>query len=98
MVNTIVNDKTITIHISNRFEFGIHKEVRKAYEMINNDIDAVIINLEKVKRLDSSAIGMLLQIKDHCSSNKLMAKITGCSNEIKYIFSACHINDAFEIV
>ena len=98
MVNTTINNKTITINIDTAFEFTNHRDIRKAYDLIDNKIENVVINFDRVEKIDSSAIGMLLQIKDRCSSNRLIAKITGCSDDMKYILRAFHLNEDFELI
>lgn len=98
MITTVIKDQKLTIAIDDKFKFYIHKEIRKAYELINENTKEVIINFEKVDDLDSSAIGMLMQIKERCEPDKIVLKIIGCDDEMKHILCAFHLNEYFDFL
>ncbi|NQD58450.1 STAS domain-containing protein, partial [Pseudomonas sp. CM25] len=56
--------KKLTIKIKGRFDFGKHQEFRKAYERISKP-DSVVVDLSDATYIDSSALGMLLMLRDH---------------------------------
>ncbi len=57
---------TATIHLNGQFVFDAHREFKSAYtnQLADPAITRVAINLAEVKYLDSSALGMLLVLRD----------------------------------
>ena len=52
---------TVTIAISGRFDFGIHREFRNAYEKaeVKSANPKYVVDLGGTEYMDSSALGML---------------------------------------
>ena len=73
------DNKRVVISIDNRFDFSLHQKFRDAYAEVElNDAD-YILDLSKTTYMDSSALGMILLLKDHAekhSSNVLISKPT----------------------
>jgi anti-anti-sigma factor len=65
--------KELAIAIEGRFDFSLHQEFREAY--INNTIAGTTftIELSKATYMDSSALGMILLLKDH--AEKIAGKL-----------------------
>ncbi|PNB40594.1 anti-anti-sigma factor [Pseudomonas sp. FW305-17] len=57
--------KKLTIKVKGRFDFGKHQEFRDAYERRQPRPDSVVVDLKDTTYLDSSALGMLLLLRDH---------------------------------
>ncbi|MDG1751683.1 MAG: STAS domain-containing protein [Thalassotalea sp.] len=60
-----VSDNKITIVIQDRFDFSIHQHFRDAYCDCNESGSEIIIDLSQTTYMDSSALGMILLLKDH---------------------------------
>jgi anti-anti-sigma factor len=59
-------DKTeVTIHVSGRFDFSCHQEFMAAYRGFPKDEKKFVVDLENAEYMDSSAMGMLLQLREH---------------------------------
>jgi anti-anti-sigma factor len=97
MVKTLLKEHQLTIFIDGKFAFNLHKDIRKAYEMIDDSVEEVIVDFEKVNDLDSSAIAMLLQIKERCPQNRVLTKIVGCNEEMKTVLCIFSLNDTYDI-
>ncbi len=64
--SNISNDgKQLTISIDDRFDFSLHQQFRDAYSQNNTPDITYILNLSKTEYMDSSALGMILLLKDH---------------------------------
>ncbi|MBL8440920.1 MAG: STAS domain-containing protein [Betaproteobacteria bacterium] len=63
------------IKLSGRFDFNTHRDVRAAYEGLVGDaaIREVTVDFSGVDYLDSSALGMLLMLRD---------KVTGAGKDV----------------
>jgi anti-anti-sigma factor len=69
-VKTQMSDKNkmIEISIEGRFDFSLHQTFRNAYINCNEKGSTFTLNLSKTTYMDSSALGMILLLKDHAES------------------------------
>ncbi|NWN48967.1 STAS domain-containing protein [Pseudomonas sp. MAFF 301514] len=79
----------LTIAVKGRFDFGSHQSFREAYERFYRVPTTYVVDLKETTYLDSSALGMLLLLRDHAgddadirviNSNSDVRKILGISN------------------
>lgn len=58
---------TATIFLCGRFAFHAHRDFKAAYkvQLDNEQINRIVIDFSEVQYLDSSALGMLLVLRDH---------------------------------
>ncbi len=61
---------TATINIKGRFDFNIQREFKEAYDphLNNAAVSAIEVNLAGVDYLDSSALGMLLMLRERTAA------------------------------
>ena len=59
------DSKQLTISIEGRFDFSLHQKFRDTYTSITDKSLAYILDLNKTEYMDSSALGMILLLKDH---------------------------------
>lgn len=76
--------KTMKIQITERFDFNIHKELRNAYKDAGKNLNFVV-DLEGASYMDSSALGMLLQLREHAGGGKNSVTISNADTNIKEI-------------
>ena len=62
------NDKHITISIEDRFDFSVHQQFRDAYNQCLNKGTLFTLDLSNTSYMDSSALGMILLLKDHAEN------------------------------
>jgi anti-anti-sigma factor len=55
----------IEIKIKGHFDFSLHQKFRDAYINSTEQQQTYIINLSETQYMDSSALGMILLLKDH---------------------------------
>ncbi len=55
----------LSITIDDRFDFSLHQQFRDAYIDCAKSGVNVVIDLTKTSYMDSSALGMILLLKDH---------------------------------
>jgi len=89
--------KTLSIHVSGRFDFGLHQDFRKASEQAKGDVNHIIVDLGKVDYLDSSALGMLLVLRDRVGENKSAVKIKNIKPDVKKILEIANFNQLFTL-
>ncbi|MEW8505972.1 MAG: STAS domain-containing protein [Candidatus Thiodiazotropha sp.] len=59
------DEKSVTIQISGRFDFSVHQEFMQAYKAFAKGEMRFVVDLSEADYLDSSAMGMLLQLREH---------------------------------
>jgi anti-anti-sigma factor len=90
--------KGITISIDGRFDFGVHKEFRYAYERAPTGVTHYVVDLRATQYMDSSALGMLLLLREHAEKTQANVRIMHCSPEVKKILTIANFHQLFTIV
>jgi anti-anti-sigma factor len=87
----------LTISIQGRFDFNIYKEFRDAYEGCIHSIKKFTINMAQTEYLDSSALGMLLVLREQAGADNSDIEIVGANSEINNIFNISNFDKMFNI-
>lgn len=95
---SIVGNKGV-VRLNCRFDFNCIREFKELYEpLLNNDaVAAVEINLSGVEYIDSTALGMLLALRDKSRSVKKAISLSGCQGVIKQVLEVANFDKLFEI-
>jgi anti-anti-sigma factor len=89
--------KTLTIKISGRFDFGVHQDFRKASDQASNDIKTIVVDMGGVDYVDSSALGMLLVLRDKVGESKDAVRIKNTKPDVSKIFKIANFDKLFTI-
>ncbi|WP_265948109.1 STAS domain-containing protein [Dechloromonas sp. A34] len=91
-------NKTV-IKLNGRFDFNTHREFRAAYEPLVSDADthAVIVDFSGVDYLDSSALGMLLMLRDKLGGAGKEVALTGVRGNVKQVLDIANFGKLFPI-
>ncbi|QVM89927.1 STAS domain-containing protein [Pseudomonas entomophila] len=87
--------KQLTIKVKGRFDFGKHQEFRDAYE--RRQPDSVIVDLKEATYLDSSALGMLLLLRDHVGGGEPDIRVVHASPDVRKILAISNFDKLFDI-
>ena len=88
-----------TIAVEGRFDFGLHREFRNAYKS-DDGTDAVrayVIDLRNTEYMDSSALGMLLLLREFAGGDSADIRITNINQDIRQILEISNFNRLFTI-
>jgi len=91
------DDKSAIIKINGRFDFSLHNDFRKSYKNVVLKTGQYTIDLSGTEYLDSSALGMLLLLKEHADSQSSTVKLVGFSDEIKEILTIASFDKIFTL-
>ena len=91
------DNKIATMKINGRFDFSLHNEFRKAYKDVSLSSGQYVVDLSSTEYLDSSALGMLLLLKEHAESQSGSVKLTGFGDEIKEILTIASFDKIFTL-
>jgi len=97
--NLSQDKSSLTIHIDGRFDFNLHKDFRELYSSYNSEakIKEYIIDLSETKYMDSSALGMLLLLREYAGGDSGNIRIKGCNSEITEILEISNFDRLFKI-
>ena len=92
------DDKTLVIEVDGRFDASSLDEFRRCYENLSDgQPSAYVVDLKNAVYLDSSALGMLLVLRDYAGGERAKITIAHCSSEVKKIFSISNFEQLFSI-
>lgn len=87
----------LTIGVEGRFDFSSHQEFRRAYEGQTQRPNHYIVDLQNTSYLDSSALGMLLLLKDYAGGDAANISIVNCNDDVKKILTISNFEQLFSI-
>ena len=87
----------LTISIKGRFDFGRHQEFREAYERLNRIPESFVVDLKEATYLDSSALGMLLLLRDHAGGDDADVRVINSSSDVRKILAISNFDKLFDI-
>ena len=96
-VTSNMDGSTLTIAVSDKFDFSVHQDFRLSYETKNPKPSAFVVDLGNTTYLDSSALGMLLLLRDFAGENNGNIKIVNCNEDIKKILEISNFEQLFQI-
>lgn len=88
---------TRTLRIDGRFDFNMHRAFRDLYEQAPPEVAHYVIDLARTDYMDSSALGMLLLLREHVRGERGRVRIVNCNPEIRKILEIANFDKLFEI-
>jgi anti-anti-sigma factor len=87
------------IKLVGRFDFNTHRDFRSAYEPLvaEADIRAVTVDFSGVDYLDSSALGMLLMLRDKLGGANKSVALAGVRGNVKQVLDIANFGKLFQI-
>jgi anti-anti-sigma factor len=87
----------LTITIQGRFDFNTHQAFRDAYQRADSNARRYIVDLSGATYLDSSALGMLLLLRDHGGGDKAHVRLINCNPDVRKVLSVSNFEQLFVI-
>lgn len=75
----------ITLHVTDRFDFSVHRSFHDAC-LARPRAHSYVIDLEGVTSMDSSALGMLLLLREHAGGDEADIRVVSASTELRNTF------------
>ncbi len=90
----------LTLKLQGRFDFKARRIFRDNYETTLNEagVRALDIDLGEVDYMDSSALGMLLLVKERATAIDIPLRLTQCVNSVRQILDIANFGKIFTIV
>lgn len=92
-------DTIATIAPRGRFDFNTHREFRTAYEeaLSTPGVKLIHVDLKDVHYLDSSALGMLLLLKEKAAETGRTVAIVNSTGAVRQILEVANFSKLFSI-
>ena len=87
----------LTIEVEGRFDFSAHRDFHETYERLDSEPKQFIVDMRDATYLDSSALGMLLLLRDHAGGDAAEVKIVNCNPDVRKILTISNFEQLFEI-
>ena len=99
ITSEIIDDgEGLKISIEGRFDASSLDAFRRSFEDVESEgIKRYVVDLDATVHLDSSALGMLLVLRDHAGGDQASISIVNSSPEVKKIFAISSFEQLFDI-
>lgn len=89
---------TLNITVEGRFDASYLDDFRRCYEGgASEGVKKYVVDLSDTLHLDSSALGMLLVLRDYAGGDASDISICNCSDDVKKIFAISAFGQLFDI-
>lgn len=98
--NVSTNNDEARIKLVGRFDFNSHREFRAAYEPLLDkaEVRTLVVDLAGVDYLDSSALGMLLMVRDKAGSANKAILLANAQAGVKQVLDIANFSKLFKMV
>ena len=97
IVKTQILQERAKLSLQGRFDFSAHRDFRQGYETILNHsgVTRIELDLRGVEYIDSSALGMLLILKEALTHSHQHLIITNCTEPVRRILDVANFGKMF---
>lgn len=98
-INVSIADETATIYLVGHFSFKSHIEFKSVYknQIANSKVNEIVVDLADVTYIDSSALGMLLMLRDQAQSTNKSLILSRPSGIVTDSFNVANFSKLFKI-
>jgi anti-anti-sigma factor len=98
-ISQFLLDSTATIKLSGGFSYRDRRAFEANYQKIisNPATEKLIVDFTEVERIDSSALGMLLVLRNHTEETKKNLHLANPSDVVRNVFEIACFNKLFTI-
>ncbi len=88
----------LTVAIEGRFDFHSLRDFRQCYEKISGRGIQFLVDMGQAEHMDSSALGMLLNMRNHVIREGHSVEIANCRPNVKKVFTLAHFDKLFDFI
>ena len=85
----------LTLQLGERFDFSVHRDFHDACLGAEVSARSYVIDLSEVTSMDSSALGMLLLLREHAGSERAEIRIVNAGSELRNTFKVAGFDKLF---
>lgn len=96
--NVTVSEDQAVVRLQGRFDFNAHRDFREAIDAaLASPAKSIAVDFGGVEYLDSSALGMLLMLRDRAKGIAREVTLTNCRGAVKQILDIANFGKLFSI-
>jgi len=93
------SDGIFSMKIQGDFDYTLHEDFREVMSSAESSgLSRFTVNMSDVDEMDSSALGMLLLLRDSCGVDDRKIEIAGCRPEIYALFMTANFDKYFNFI
>jgi anti-anti-sigma factor len=94
-----IDGNTGRLVLVGQFDFNMHKDFRQAsQELLDHPaVQEIVVDFDQVPFLDSSALGMLLLLKERATLQKKNLSLINCHDTVQQVLEIACFNKMFNI-
>ncbi len=98
-VKTQIAGEKAQLSLSGRFDFTAHCEFRQSYEDVLKQagLRGLAVDLSGVDYIDSSALGMLLLLKESAERSQLQLSLVNCTGSVRRVLDVANFGKLFSL-
>jgi anti-anti-sigma factor len=98
-VSSRVSEHKGVLSLNGRFDFSIHRDFRSNYESIINadQVNELEVDLHGVDYIDSSALGMLLLLREKAMAKHIEMKLLNPKDAVRQVLEVANFGRLFHI-
>lgn len=98
-VSLKTNGESAVISLGGRFDFKIHHDFKRCSDAALRDgaVRRIEVNMDAVEYLDSSALGMLLLLREQAQDRGMDVSLRNCHGAVKEILDVANFGTIFTI-
>ncbi|KRE90999.1 anti-anti-sigma factor [Frateuria sp. Soil773] len=73
----------LTLQLGEHFDFSVHRDFHDACLGPSRPARSYVVDLGEVTRMDSSALGMLLLLREHAGADRAEIRLVNAGSELK---------------
>jgi len=99
LISNAVSGGRATLKLGGRFDFHSHSDFRSAYEKVlaSGDVREIVVDFSDVDYLDSSALGMLLLLREKAEATGKSVLLAGLKGTVKQVLEIANFGKLFTI-
>ena len=89
--------QTLIIDVGTKFDFSKVEDFRNAYDKIDDDVSHIAVDLSQTEYMDSSALGILLNMQKSLANKELSYSIENARPQVAKILKISRFDKKFDI-
>ena len=96
-VDVDANKNEASFSITGRFDFEMHTDFRNALKEVGSNMRKYVVDMGAVEEIDSSALGMLLLLRENAGGENGSVQLIRCRPDIIDILKMANFQSIFDI-
>ncbi len=98
-IQTTIREARGVLALEGSFDFNTHKDIRRACDNVLGQpaVRALELDLARVQYLDSSALGMLLILRDRAEEHGKQVILSGATGTVRQVLEIANFDKLFTL-